>query len=163
VEWISAGIGTFVAFGEGFVSAANKFLFVTNKNFKIGTADNVWIRMGLDRAREELVNDEEELLDDGEEFIADGVETLHQGIQPDRRITVRSAGSKNTFEARTCSAVSAMSGRVLKQFVVTVRFMVRLTGTAPSTTNTAGSATETQWFSGDRIVAAAVFYGQNRQ
>jgi hypothetical protein len=74
-----------------------------------------------------------------------------------------SAGSKNTFEARTCSAVSAMSGRVLKQFVVIVRFMVRLIGTEPSTPNTAGSATETQWFSGDPIVAAAVFYGQNRQ
>jgi hypothetical protein len=43
VEWIVAGIGTFVAFGEGFVSAANKFLFVTNKNFKIGTTDNVLI------------------------------------------------------------------------------------------------------------------------
>jgi hypothetical protein len=88
VPRIFAVIGTFPAFSQWFLLRSNKFLFVTEKNLKIGPAGNALILIGLGRAGEELFDDgeelfddEEELLDAGEEFPDDGKELLHDGVE----------------------------------------------------------------------------------
>jgi hypothetical protein len=75
-QWIVAGIRTFLAVREWFIFAANRFLFVTEKNLKIVPTGNLLIGMDVSSAGEELVDDGEELLDDGKVFVDEGDEFL---------------------------------------------------------------------------------------